>query len=53
MGWDIMEKRKDQQFMSIEEFSLLCTKVSSTHLAQLKEAGAFGDLPESSQLSLF
>ena len=53
VGWDIMEKRKDQQFMSIEEFSLLCTKVSSTHLAQLKEAGAFGDLPESSQLSLF
>ena len=53
VGWDIMEKRKGQQFMSIEEFSLLCTKVSNTHLAQLKEAGAFGDLPESSQLSLF
>ncbi len=53
VGWDIMEKRKGQQFMSIEEFSLACTKVSNTHLAQLKEAGAFGDLPESSQLSLF
>ena len=53
VGWDIMEKRQGQQFMSIEEFSILCTKVSSTHLIQLKEAGAFGDLPESSQLSLF
>lgn len=39
--------------MSIEEFSLACNKVSSTHLAQLKEAGAFGDLPDSSQFSLF
>ena len=53
VGWDIMEKRKGVSFISIEEFSLTCTKVSSTHLAQLKEAGAFGDLPDSSQLSLF
>ena len=53
VGWDIMEKRKGQQFMSIEEFSMMCTKVSNTHLAQLKEAGAFGNLPDSSQLSLF
>ena len=53
VGWDIMEKRRGKEFMSIEEFSLACTKVSGTHLAQLKEAGAFGDLPESSQLSLF
>ncbi len=53
VGWDIMEKRKEKEFMSIEEFSLACTKVSSTHLAQLKEAGAFGDLPDSAQLSFF
>ena len=53
VGWDIMEKRAGRQFMSIEEFSMVCTKVSTTHLAQLKEAGAFGDLPDSSQLSLF
>lgn len=44
VGWDIMEKRKGKTFISIEEFSLVCTKVSSTHLAQLKEAGAFGDM---------
>ena len=53
VGWDIMAKRKGRDFLSIEEFSLTCSKVSSTHLAQLKEAGAFGDLPDSSQFSLF
>ena len=53
VGWDIMERRSGQQFLSIEEFAAVCTKVSNTHLAQLKEAGAFGDLPDSSQLSLF
>ncbi len=53
VGWDIMDKRQGKDFLSIEEFSLACSKVSSTHLAQLKEAGAFGDLPDSSQFSLF
>lgn len=53
VGWDIMDKRQGKDFLSIEEFSLACTKVSSTHLDQLKEAGAFGDLPDSSQFSLF
>ncbi len=53
VGWDIMEKRKGKTFISIEEFSLACTKVSNTHLQQRKEAGAFGDLPDSSQFSFF
>ena len=53
VGWDIMDKRKGKSFISIEEFSLACTKVSNTHLAQLKDAGAFGNLPDSSQISLF
>ena len=53
VGEDIVEKRKGKDFLSIEEFALVCTKVSGTHLAQLKEAGAFGDLPDSSQFSLF
>ena len=53
VGWDIMEKREGKNFLSIEEFSLACSKVSGTHLGQLKEAGAFGDLPDSSQYSLF
>ncbi len=53
VGWDIMEKRQGREFLSIEEFSLICTKASATHIEQLKEAGAFGDLPDSSQFSLF
>ena len=53
VGWDIMEKREGKSFLSIEEFSQACTKVSGTHLTQMKEAGAFGDLPDSSQYSLF
>ena len=53
VGWDIMDKRQGKDFLSIEEFALACTKVSNTHLEQLKEAGAFGDLPDSSQFSLF
>ncbi len=53
VGWDIMEKRQGRDFLSIEEFSLTCTKASATHIEQLKEAGAFGDLPDSSQFSLF
>ena len=53
VGDDIVEKRQGKDFLSIEEFALACTKVSSTHLEQLKDAGAFGDLPDSSQFSLF
>lgn len=53
VGWDIMKNRQGKEFISIEEFSLACTKASATHLAQMKEAGAFGDLPDSSQFSLF
>jgi len=53
VGWDIMENREGQEFISIEEFSLACRKASSTHLAQMKEAGAFGNMPDSSQVSLF
>ena len=53
VAWDITEKREGKEFLSIEEFSMACTRVSGAHLAQLKEAGAFGDLPDSSQFSLF
>ena len=52
-AWDIMEGRKDKQFLSGEECSLACPKVSKTHIQMLKEAGAFGDLPDTSQVSLF
>ena len=52
-AWDIMEGRKGKQFLSIEEFALACPKVSKTHIQMLKDAGAFGDLPDTSQVSLF
>lgn len=51
-AWDIYEKR-DRDFISIEDFALTCTKVSKTHVEQLKQAGAFGDMPDSAQLSFF
>ena len=52
-AWDIMEGRKDRRFISIEEFSAACPKVSKTHIEKLREAGAFGDLPDTSQMTLF
>ena len=52
-AWDIMEGRQGKIFLSIEEFSAACPKVSKTHLQMLKDAGAFGDLPDTSQVSLF
>ena len=52
-AWDIMEGREGKQFISIEEFSAACPKASKTHIQMLKDAGAFGDLPDTSQVSLF
>ncbi|MBR5095069.1 MAG: PolC-type DNA polymerase III, partial [Oscillospiraceae bacterium] len=42
-----------REFISVEELSSACPKVSQTHLDILKELGALGDLPETSQISLF
>ena len=49
----IVEQRVGKDFVSIEEFSDACPKVSKTHIEQLKAAGAFDDLPETSQITLF
>ena len=43
----------DREFISIEEIGGACPKVSSSHLDVLRKLGAFGDLPDSSQISLF
>ena len=52
-AWDIMSGREGKEFLSIEEFSLACPKVSKTHIQMLKDAGAFGSLPDTSQVSFF
>ena len=51
---DLMNCRKDgQRFVSVDDISDACPKVSQTHLEQLKKMGALGDLPESRQVSIF
>ena len=50
---DIAEGRRGKSVISIEEFSAACPKVSQTHIETLRAAGAFGDLPTTSQVSLF
>ena len=52
-AWDIMNGSKGKTFLSIEEFSAACPKASKTHIQMLKEAGAFGNLPDTSQVNLF
>ena len=52
-AYDIAEHRNGTPYISVEEFSANCRKVSSAHIESLKRAGAFGDIPETSQMSLF
>ncbi len=40
-------------FISVEELMGVCPKVSKTHIDQLKELGALGVMPDTSQMSLF
>ncbi len=50
---DTVQKRKGQEFISIEDFAICCNKLSQTHIAQLKALGAFGSMPDTSQQSFF
>ena len=42
-----------RSYISVEEVSAACPKVSTSHLEVLKRLGALGDMPESSQINLF
>lgn len=42
-----------RKFISVEEVQRACPKVSQTHIQQLRALGALGDMPETSQMSLF
>ena len=50
---DTVEKRADRTFVSIEEFSQCCSKLSRTHIEQLKALGAFAGMADTSQITLF
>lgn len=52
-AFDIVSNRVGRQFISIEEFSMSCPKVSKTHIEQMKNLGVLAALPETSQLTLF
>lgn len=48
----ICEEAKKKPFLSIEDFQKRC-RVSTTLIDKMRQMDLFGDLPESSQLSLF
>ena len=50
---DTVEKRRGQEFISVEEFSMCCNKLSKTHIDQLKALGAFAGMADTSQITLF
>jgi len=50
---DLAENRKNCDYISTNEILAACPSVNKSHIASLKAIGALGDLPESTQLSLF
>ncbi len=50
---DTVEKRRGKTFISVEEFANTCSKLSKTHIEQLKALGAFAGMADTSQVSLF
>ena len=53
-AWDLMRAGESgQKFISVQELSAVCPKVSQAHIEQLKALGALGEMPESNQINLF
>jgi len=50
---DLAANRKGRDFISTNEILTACPSVNKSHIASLKAIGALGDLPDSSQMSLF
>ena len=50
---DTVIKRQGKNFISIEEFSMCCDKLSKTHIESLKKLGAFAGMADTSQMTLF
>lgn len=51
---DLARAREEKDsFVSVEELAAACPKVSSAHIEALRRLGAFGDMPETSQMTLF
>ena len=48
-----LRKRRGKEFISVEEFSMCCNKLSKTHIEQLRALGAFAGMADTSQLTLF
>ena len=52
-AWDIVRAREGREFISIEEFSAACPKVSTAHIEALRHMGTLDGMPETSQITLF
>ena len=53
-AWDLSKcKDSGKTFISVEELSAACPKVSQSHLESLRAMGALGEMPDSNQISLF
>jgi len=48
----IVETRDSETFISIDDFTSRC-KVSQTLIDIMKDNGAFGDIPDTTQMTLF
>ena len=50
---EIAIAREGRSFVAIDDFVQVCSKVSKSHIDALTSLGAFGDMPETSQMTLF